>query len=148
MGLRHYARETALQLLYQYDSKSKVDSNYLFKADSYHQEIQNYFKHSRTPEKLKEFVSELVIGTLSHLSEVDSLISKQALHWKLHRMHPIDRCILRLAIYELFYTTPATPSPIIIDEAIELAKTFGGSEQTPAFVNGILDSLVKKKIFS
>ena len=87
------------------------------------------------------YARSLVRGTLEHLEEVDSLIRRQAEHWRLERMPAVDRNILRLAIYEFLYETDV-PKLVILDEAIELAKQFG-TEQSGRFVNGVLDGILK-----
>lgn len=87
------------------------------------------------------YAKTLVEGTLDHLTEIDSLIRKQAEHWRLERMPAVDRNILRLAVYEFLFE-PDVPKLVILDEAIELAKSFG-SEQSSRFVNGVLDGILK-----
>ena len=90
-----------------------------------------------------EYAKSLVTGTLEHLDEIDALIRIQAEHWRLERMPAVDRNILRLAIYEFLYETDV-PKLVILDEAIELAKSFG-SEQSGRFVNGVLDGVLKSQ---
>jgi len=82
---------------------------------------------------------------MEHLDAVDALIQEQAEHWRLERMVAVDRAILRLAVYE-FLHEPDVPKLVVVDEAIELAKVFG-SEQSGAFVNGLLDGLLKNHSF-
>lgn len=89
------------------------------------------------------YAESLVTGTLAHLDEIDELIRLQAEHWRLERMPAVDRNILRLAIFEFLYETDV-PKLVILDEAIELAKSFG-SEQSGRFVNGVLDGVLKSQ---
>ena len=77
-------------------------------------------------------------GTTAHVGEIDPLLEGNTDNWRLSRLAVVDRLIMRMAVYELVYS--ATPAAVIIDEAIELARTYGG-EQTVPFVNGVLDSI-------
>jgi len=87
----------------------------------------------------RRFAEDLVEGTITHLPSIDARIEAQAQHWRLERMAVIDRLILRMAVYEFLYR-PETPRMVVIDEAIELARTF--SEQDAVrFVNGVLDGI-------
>lgn len=87
----------------------------------------------------RRFAEDLVEGTITHLQSIDARIEAQAQHWRLERMAVIDRLILRMAVYEFQYR-PDTPRTVVIDEAIELARTF--SEQDAVrFVNGVLDGI-------
>jgi N utilization substance protein B len=91
------------------------------------------------PDTGRRFAEGLVEGTVTHLQAIDSRIEAQAQHWRLERMAVIDRLILRMAVYEFLYR-PDTPRTVVIDEAIELARTF--SEQDAVrFVNGVLDGI-------
>ena len=90
------------------------------------------------PVRRRVFATELAKGTAAHLSTIDPLIEAHADNWRLSRMAVIDRIIMRLAIYELIHTD--TPPPVVIDEALELAKTFSG-DQAVGFINGVLDSV-------
>jgi N utilization substance protein B len=92
-----------------------------------------------------EYAKGLVSGTLEHLEEIDSLIVSQADNWRLERMAPVDRNILRLGVYEFLYQADV-PKLVVIDEAIELAKRYG-SENSSGFVNGLLDGLIKAHSF-
>lgn len=89
-------------------------------------------------EPLLKFARQLLGNTVTHRETIDSQLSSFSRNWTLARMSPIDRSILRLAASEILYTD--TPKPIVINEAIELAKQFG-TKDSPAFVNGILDQV-------
>lgn len=89
-----------------------------------------------------EHARELVRGTCEALEEIDALIRRQAENWRLERMPPVDRNILRLAVFELLHEREV-PRLVVVDEAIELAKRYG-SEQSGRFVNGVLDGLLKE----
>ncbi len=91
---------------------------------------------------LREFTEGLVRGTLGTLEAIDSAIAPYCLHWSLDRVGVIERCVLRMAFYEM--DTLGTPAPIVINEAVDLAKHFSNAE-SGAFVNGILDKHARTK---
>ncbi len=131
MGSRHRGREIALQVLYQVDVTSHPSEealalfqrNFNFKEDSW------------------EFAKDLVTGICGKKVEIDALIEKEAEHWKLSRMTVTDRNILRLSVYELKFRDDI-PSRVTLNEAIELGKRYG-TEESGAFINGILDKIYK-----
>lgn len=137
MSTRRQAREMALQMLYQSDVGGAEGEQVLagFRPTEYSADAERAFSYARS----------LVEGTLSHRQEIDDLIRQQAEHWRLERMPPVDRNILRMAVYEFLYQTDV-PKLVILDEAIELAKEFG-SEQSGRFVNGLLDGILKRHSF-
>jgi transcription antitermination factor NusB len=108
-------------------------------------EKADYARRRRRVEDAFHFAQELVRGTLEHQEQIDGMIRGQADNWRLERMPPVDRNVLRLAIYEMLFETD-TPKLVVMDEAIELAKKFG-SEQSGRFVNGLLDGLLKQHTF-
>lgn len=136
---RHRAREAAVQMLYQWE----VGQHDL-------EEVVRTFWSTGlpgaedTPENVRAFAEQLVRGTVGSLAQIDPLISATAEHWRISRMAAIDRLILRLAISE--FLTGETPRNVVINEALELAKTFSGDDSAK-FINGILDA-VKKKLDS
>jgi N utilization substance protein B len=144
MKSRHRAREIALQILYQYDlaQRSFAAGNRLQLVD----ELRNHYEHFQVPQELREFVGQLVIGTLITTSELDPILEKQMTHWRIPRLSAVDRCILRMVVYEMVHLRES-PRNVIIDEAIELAKEFG-SEESPSFVNGVLDQIHPEKLAS
>ena len=84
------------------------------------------------------FWTVLVKGTVAQIVGIDAQITKHAEHWRIERMPAVDRNILRLAVYEMLHTD--TPAPVLIDEAIELARRYSGKESIH-FVNGVLDAV-------
>jgi N utilization substance protein B len=84
-----------------------------------------------------------VSGTLAHRDDLDRMISKQADHWRITRMPVVDRNILRLALFELLHE-PETPHPVVIDEALEIAKRYS-TPRSSQFINGILDGVLKSR---
>lgn len=91
----------------------------------------------------REFAERLATGTIAHLADLDPVIERRAQNWRLARMAVIDRLILRLAAYELLHV-PETPAGVVIDEALELARTFS-EEDAVRFVNGVLDAIHKHR---
>jgi N utilization substance protein B len=92
-------------------------------------------------EGTRSFTKRLVSGTLEHRDALDAIISHQADHWRLMRMPIVDRNILRMALFELLHE-PETPRPVVIDEALEIAKRFS-TPRSSQFINGILDGVLK-----
>lgn len=133
MAARHRSRKRALQVLFEWDMRrGSIDGAIAHFYDSlYSEENENRPK----PDK---FMEELARGTVAQSEEIDRKIESKAEHWRLERMPVVDRNILRLAIYEL--TQAAVPAPVVIDEALELARQFSSDESVP-FINGILDAV-------
>lgn len=90
------------------------------------------------------FALRLVRGVHRRLEEIDELIRGESVNWRLERMGAVDRNVLRLALYELL-EDPSTPVAVVLDEAVELAKIYGG-EESGAFVNGVLDGIRRRLI--
>ncbi|MDR0390416.1 MAG: transcription antitermination factor NusB [Planctomycetaceae bacterium] len=132
-GNRILARAVAFQVLYQND----------LNPDS-RKDLTEEFLDEELPEHdaVRQFAYKLIDGVGQNRETIDTKLQQSAHNWTLERMSAIDRNILRLAIYELFYMD--TPSIIVINEAIEMAKKFS-SKDSAAFVNGILDKLKKTK---
>jgi transcription antitermination protein NusB len=92
----------------------------------------------------REFTEALVCGTVEHLDEIDKAVQEASAHWRISRMAVVDRNILRIATFELFYLKDV-PKRVAINEAIEIAKRFG-AEDSWAFINGILDKLAGEEL--
>jgi N utilization substance protein B len=90
------------------------------------------------PEGARAFAKQLVCGVMRRRDELDALLADYARNWRVSRMAAVDRNVLRIAAYELLRTD--TPTSVILDQAIELARRFG-DEPSPAFVNGVLDAV-------
>jgi transcription antitermination protein NusB len=133
MGARRKARELALQMLYENDVSGTAPSEMFDRSEDLR----------KAPASLRDFTERLVSGTLANRDALDAIISKQADHWRLIRMPVVDRNILRLALFELIHE-PATPRPVIIDEALEIAKRFS-TPRSSQFINGILDGVLKSR---
>ncbi|MBC7364994.1 MAG: transcription antitermination factor NusB, partial [Candidatus Aminicenantes bacterium] len=96
----------------------------------------------KQPAEVKEYAEWLVRGIYEHLAEVDQKIQEASRNWRLERMANVDRNVLRLAVFEMLFEKNLAP-PIIINEAIEIAKKYSGQE-AGVFVNGILDGVYKR----
>jgi len=131
MGSRRKARECALQILFQLE----------FSPDRLDEILQDYWAAQPLKPEIKDYATWLVKGIRQHQVEIDAAIEKASEHWRLDRMAMVDRNILRMAVFELIFEK-ALPPPIIIDEAIEVARKFSGQEAA-IFVNGILDGIYK-----
>ena len=133
---RRRAREAALQMLYQ----SEVGRAGAFES------IATYWSardaDDQLDEPLREFANGLVRGALERQAEIDALLTAHTQNWRLERMTVIDRLVLRLGVYEML-AEAETPSKVIINEAIELARSYSG-EEAVGFVNGILDAVRKE----
>ena len=90
------------------------------------------------PEGARAFAKQLVFGVMERREELDRLLGAHARNWRVDRMAAVDRNVLRIAAYELIATD--TPTSVVIDQAIELARRFG-DDPSPAFVNGVLDAV-------
>jgi N utilization substance protein B len=132
---RHRSREAALQMLYAWEV-GRVDLEDL--AEAFWSEHGAALGLSV---RCRAFADRLARGTVAHVGTIDPLIADRAEHWRLSRLALIDRLILRVAVYELQYE-PDTPPAVVIDEALELARTFSG-EEAVRFVNGVLDGIRK-----
>ena len=133
---RHRAREAALQILYQWEiGRSEVDraAETLFTRQ---------WPEGSPDEEVRAFASGLARATVERLGPIDVLIAETSAHWRPERMAVLDRLILRLAICELLRDRD-TPAPVVINEALELARTFS-TEESVKFINGMLDAIWKK----
>lgn len=137
MSSRHLARSIALQTLYEWDFHGEKEVNL---EDAIERNISEFSKKN----KEKEFIIELVKGVASYQKEIDEVIIAAAPEWPLDKITTIDRNVLRIGLYELIYgKKEEVPPKVAINEAIELAKRFGGSS-SGKFVNGILGTIFKE----
>lgn len=132
MARRSRAREVTLQVLFQDDLNPGANPA-----------VADAFLQARLGDaELVDFARSLVAGVRRNRQELDHLLAQTAENWKLDRMAATDRNVLRLGAYELLYTE--TPGPVVINEAVELAKRFG-TAHSAQFVNGILDRLLARQ---
>lgn len=133
MGSRRKSRELALQMVFQHDMTG-------MSPDEIFPGFDDLLK---APAETRAYAEMLVRGTVEHRNEIDRLIVKQAENWRIERMPIVDRCLLRVAIFEMIHC-PDTPAAVVIDEALEIAKRFS-TPKSPQFVNGILDAIHRKE---
>ena len=129
MGKRTKARECALQMLYQWESTREPMDRV----------AGLFWKVRTTTDETRARAEHLARGAQKEVASLDAAITDALTNWRFDRVAAVDRNILRLAAYELAHE-PETPSAVIIDEAVEMAKRFGEAD-SPAFVNGVLDAV-------
>lgn len=145
MGIRHDAREWALQFLFQSEFNQ---------ADSLDKGFDLFWKHIQDPAaadgkgkgpplngKARVFTEELVRGVIAHHPDIDPLIARYADNWGIDRMGTVDRNAMRIAVFEMLYRDDIPPV-VSINEAVDLAKSYS-SVESGKFVNGILDRIRK-----
>ena len=131
---RHRAREAAVQMLYQWE----VGKASMFEVG---QTFWSGPAAATEPfaDELREFATKLATGVAGTVGDIDPMIVEAAQNWRIERMNVLDRLILRMAIYE-FLHEPGTPPKVIINEALELARTFS-TDDSVRFINGVLDAV-------
>lgn len=134
MSNRHLARTIAMQTLFNWDFQGKPDCDF-------EEMIKNNFSSFAPNFNDQGFVSGLVRGVKDNLSQIDKYIIKYATEWPLEQITLVDRNILRIGVYELVMNEEIPPK-VAIDEAIEVAKSFGG-ESSGKFVNGVLGAIYR-----
>lgn len=130
MGKRREGREAAVQFLFQEDLNKNVDLQVA---------LEEFWKLRESAARTRDFATELIHGVHANQEAIDERIKRVTANYELHRIAPVDRNILRVALFEMLYTSEVPPV-VCINEAIEIAKRFG-SEDSGRFVNGILDRL-------
>ena len=158
MGIRHEAREWALQFLFQSEFN---------RAESLDEGFKHFWEHldrestpapaagkdatapadtaardARTRAKARLFAEELARGVIAHHQEIDPLIAKHAENWEIERMGTVDRNAMRIAVFEMLHRNDIPPV-VSINEAVDLAKSYS-SVESGKFVNGILDRILKR----
>ena len=126
---RREAREALFTLIYEMSFHKENEASEIFEKEAEQRDLGD------------PYISEGLSGTFAHIEEIDSLISQNAIGWKLERLSKVSHAILRLGCYEMIYTD--LPVRIAINEAVELAKKFD-HDQAPSFINGILNSIADK----
>ncbi len=128
MATRSQAREAIIGLLYAYDSGNEEIGKMAIEI----------LEEKKIRNKQQVFALGLFDGVLAHLQELDSVIVEKLKDWDFSKLGGMERAILRLGVYEILYSN--TDKPVVINEAVELAKSYG-EEMAPKLVNGILDSI-------
>jgi transcription antitermination protein NusB len=130
MGARTKARKRAVDVLFEADQRGRAAAAVL--------EDTTQRGAARNP-----YTGQLVDGVAAHATMIDKLLTETSVDWSVDRMPAVDRAILRMATYELLWSTEV-PAEVTIDEAVELAKALS-TDNSPAFVNGILSRLLERK---
>jgi len=137
MASRHLSRSIVMQSLYEWDFSGK-------KEDALDKIVEKNIKEYGPGLEDTGFVWQIVNGVRDHLSQIDKVIEKAAPEWPLDQITIIDRNVLRMGLFELLYENKEeVPPKVAINEAIELAKTFGG-ESSGKFINGVLGTVFKE----
>ena len=133
MGTRRKSRELALQMLFQADMGKQQK-----------EEVRRSFWRERTgvEQETRGFADDLFRVASDRAAEIDPMIERHAEHWRMERMAAVDRNILRLGVAELL-GYPETPRPVVINEALEIARRFSAPESVQ-FINGVLDSVARE----
>ena len=134
---RHLGRIVALQTLYELDFRVEVQEKELDRDVVL---VRNIARYSEVVDD-KEFIENLVDGVYERQAELDGIIQPVAPDWPLDQIARIDRNILRIGVYELYYN-PKVPKKVVINEAVELAKSFG-ADNSSKFINGVLGTVLK-----
>jgi transcription antitermination protein NusB len=129
MGARSSGRESALQMLFAMEAS----------GGSAERVIAAYWRETPGDPEGRDYADRVVRGVAAELAQVDEVIRKASTNWRLERMARVDRNVLRLGTWELLHR-PDVPRAVILDEAVELSKEFG-TEESPAFVNGVLNRI-------
>jgi N utilization substance protein B len=131
---RRLGRTLAFQTLYEMDVSRHRPGEVL----------QRLLADEQVDPEVGEFARSLLAGVLRHRAEIDALLEESAPAYPLAQMSPLDRNILRIGIYECLYTSQQVPVRVAVNEAVELAKRFGG-DSSPRFVNGVLGHLIRRE---
>lgn len=135
---RHLGRIIALQTLYEHDFRVNAGDTKFKIADALKRNVARYKNTvDDTP-----FVERLVKGTIKHQAELDAILQPIAPEWPIDQIARMDRVVLRMELFELKYET-ATPPKVVINEAVELAKAFGG-DNSSKFINGVLGTAYRQ----
>ncbi len=135
MRKRTQAREITLQALYQFDIQRQIDESVLCGVDDF----EGFIVKSTDDPEVRDYARGLLDGVLGSLQELDEQIASVSENWRLNRTAAVDRCVLRIGLFEML-ESPDVPPKVAINEAIDLAKKYS-AEQSGAFVNGILDKI-------
>lgn len=135
MAKRHLCRTIAMQNLYEWDFLGQ-------KENSLEKILERNISEFSLGLSDDSFIKELVWGVVKNIKSIDRVIEENAPQWPINQITIVDRNILRLGIFELFYKKE-TPPKAVINEAIETAKTFGG-ESSGRFINGVLGSIYRR----
>lgn len=129
MGIRRKSREFAMQALFYMDTMHNISSEL----------IDGFCENFLSSQKANTFTINLIRGVIENREEIDTIIERFSSHWKIGRMPCVDRNVLRIAVFELLFCQDIPPK-VSINEAIDIGKRYG-TEESGAFINGILDTI-------
>lgn len=135
--IRRIARELVLQSLFQIDFSEGEGANALNAA------IEE--RADKSAEKARAYAQNVLNGVLANNEAIDAKIGEFAIDWSLDRMPAVDRNILRIAVYEMFFAEDKLVPNVAINEAVEIAKIYG-TDDTPRFINGVLGKMVRSDV--
>ena len=137
MASRHLARSVAMQSLYEWDFRGR-------KVEELPEIVDRNIKEFASGLEDTSFIQQLIDGVIKYTDQIDKIIEKAAPQWPLNQVAVVDRNVLRLGLYELLFgKREEVPPKVAINEAIELAKSFGG-ESSGKFVNGVLGTVYRE----
>ncbi len=131
--MRRQSREIALQILFQTEFAPQISFDDLISIHG-----------AKVESTVINYADQIIKGVLEHKESLDKKIQAASRHWKIDRMGGVDRNLLRLALFEIYHAQEMIEPKIAINEAIEVAKIFG-SQESPSFVNGILDQVIRNE---
>jgi len=134
IGARRQSRELALQVLFQQEFTKNGDLT---------SSLADFRESFSATDEVWDYTRLLIQGVEKHGEEIDALIQRHSSHWTLPRMAMVDRNIMRVAVFETKFADEPIPPAVAINEAVEISRKFGTND-SPAFVNGILDQIVKQ----
>ena len=140
---RRFAREWAMQFLFQYDLTSVIDNKEAidaFLAQLGDSEVFASPSDTKTFRKADRLTRDIINGILENMSEIDKVISGYSSKWTIERMDTVDRNVMRVAIYEMLFCKNVPPI-VSINEAIEIGKIYG-TDNTSSFINGVLNAVM------
>lgn len=133
-GLRRRAREMALQLLFQREFAAE--------GMSPREMLRRFIDDFAIEREIADYGGVLYLGVAEKMAEIDGIIQAHSAHWKVSRMGLVDVSVMRIAIFEMKFLSPAIPPSVAINEAVEVAKRYGSTE-SGSFVNGVLDHVAR-----
>ncbi len=132
---RRRAREVALQVLFQQEFVNDLDIS---------SSLAYFREQLENPADSWQYAEVLLRGIEKHKVDIDRMIHDSSKNWKISRMPSVDLCLLRIAIYELKFASELLPPAVAINEVVEIAKRYSGTE-SPQFINGVLSGMLNNK---
>lgn len=130
---RRQSRELALQILFQQEFVAEINVA---------QALKNFKESFDAPDEVWIYATKILDGIRAKKNEIDSLIEKNSSHWRMPRMALVDRNLLRIGVFEIAFSDGEVPPKAALNEAIEISKKYGTTDSS-AFINGILDQILK-----